>query len=117
MNKLHKFAAERKVWIGGLSEGVNWKDLEKHFEETCGTKPKVTEITNPKKGTGVCAFESAEEAEAAIAAVNGSEFNGATLEVDTWTEKEKKEGEERPKRKFGVLNRVNINKVDPSMKV
>merc|ERR1719247_3360458 len=37
------------------------------------------------KGTGVCAFKTAEEATTAIAAVNGTELKGSTLEVDVWT--------------------------------
>merc|ERR1712129_364417 len=85
--KLHKITADCKVWIGGLPKDVTWKDLETHVAEIA-TKPSVT-LAN--KGTGVCAFKTAEEATAAISAVNGTELKGSTLEADVWTKKEKKE--------------------------
>merc|ERR1719198_2099605 len=88
MDKINKVEPELKVWVGGVPKGTSWKDLDKHFEETCGTKPKLTEVM--AKGTAVCTFRSADEATAAIAAVSGSAFKGSTLEVDVWTVKEKK---------------------------
>jgi len=100
MDKLDKFEASQKVWVGGLSKDTTWKQLEKHCEETGGTKPKLTEVM--KKGTGVLAFKSEDDASAAIAALNGSDLDGNSIEADVWTQKEKKEGEERPKRKFGA---------------
>lgn len=119
MDKLGKIEADRKVWVGGLAKGVTWKELEKHFEESGATKPKVTEIMS--KGKGCCAFKTAEEAQAAIAAVNGSELDGEVLEVDVWTQKEKKEREDRPKRKFGSAfvktKGENLNPIDASLKV
>eukprot|EP00928_Gymnodinium_smaydae_P028458 TRINITY_DN216_c0_g1_i2.p2 TRINITY_DN216_c0_g1~~TRINITY_DN216_c0_g1_i2.p2 ORF type:complete len:161 (-),score=50.58 TRINITY_DN216_c0_g1_i2:182-616(-) len=92
MDKVNKVEPELKVWIGGLKKGAQtpkWKDLEKHMEEMCGTKPKITEVM-PKGGTAVCTFTSAEEATAAISAANGTDFKGSTLEVDVWEVKEKK---------------------------
>merc|ERR1711865_583911 len=56
-----------------------------------------------------------------MGAVNGSDLEGSSLEVDVWTEKEKKEGGDRPKRKFGAAfvkgKKENINAVDASQKV
>merc|ERR1712129_245737 len=89
IQKLKEITADCKVWIGGLPKGVTWKDLETHVAEIA-TKPSVT-LANDKKGTGVCAFKPAEEATAAISAVNGTELKGSTLEADVWTKKEKKE--------------------------
>merc|ERR1712194_69381 len=111
-----------KVWVGGLSKDVTWKTLEKHFEESGGVKPKITEIMS--KGTACCAFKDAEEAQSAISAMNGSELEGNDIQVDVWEEKEKKPREERPKRKFGAAS-VKTNRqagkfdktVDPSLKV
>merc|ERR1719424_185873 len=88
MNKLKKIDADRKVWLGGLPHGLTWKDLEKHVEGVVGSKPSISEVMG--KGTGVLAFKTAEEATAAIAAVNGTELKGKTLEADVWTQKEKK---------------------------
>merc|ERR1712085_146829 len=85
-----------------------------------------TEIMS--KGTACCAFKDAEEAQSAIASMNGSELEGKDIEVDVWTEKEKKERtprEDRPKRKAGAAFAKTGNKqagkfdktVDPSLKV
>merc|ERR1711865_300163 len=71
MRKLKEIDTGRKVWVGGLPNGLTWKDLEKHFESTA-TKPALSEVMG--KGTGVCAFKTADEATAAIAAVNGTEL-------------------------------------------
>jgi len=100
MDKLSKIPADKKVWIGGLSKDTTWKKLEKHFEETCGTKPKVSEVL--PKGKACCAFASPEEAAAAIEAVNGTDLDGKAIEVDVWTEKEKKAGGQQPKKKFSA---------------
>lgn len=102
MDKLDKIEAEKKVWVGGLPKDATWKKLEKHFEETCGTKPKLSEVL--PKGKACCAFGSADEASAAIAAVNGTDLNGKTIEVDVWTQKEKKAGDPKAKKKFGALS-------------
>jgi len=140
MDKLNKIDADQKVWVGGLSEKTTWKTLEKHFEESGGVKPKITEIM--KAGTACCAFKDAEEAQSAIASLNGSELEGKDIEVDVWTEKEKKTAEEkkaayedrkaaredRPKRKAGAAFGKGSGKankqggkfdktVDPSLKV
>merc|ERR1719453_200481 len=93
MAKLKEIDTDRKVWIGGLPKDVTWKDLEKHMETAGGSKPKISEIMS--KGTGVCAFKTAEEAAAAIASANGSELKGNTIEVDVWTTKEKTEKTEK----------------------
>lgn len=122
MDKLQKIAADQKVWVGGLAKDVTWKKLEKHFEENGAAKPKITEIM--RKGTGVCAFSDAADAAAAIATINGTELEGKVLEVDVWTEKEKKEGE-KPKRKLAtfkgkttaVKGKSKTQEADPSMKV
>jgi len=75
-----------KVWVGGMADRTTWKELETHMEAN-GGKPSLTEIMS--KGTGVCAFKTAAEAAACIAAANGTELKGSTLEVDVWVKKEK----------------------------
>jgi len=95
MNKLGKIEADRKVWVGGLQKDTTWKKLEKHFKEL-DCRPSTTEIM--AKGSACCAFKTAEEASSALAIVNGTELDGQTIEVDVWTKKEKKEGEERPQK-------------------
>jgi len=115
MDKLNKIEADRKVWVGGLPKDITWKKLEKHFEEFGGTKPKISEVI-PGKGTGVCAFESADDAQTAIGALNGSELEGQTIEVDVWTEKPKKEGGDRPQRKVKTQFFEKKTSAGPSLK-
>jgi len=97
MDKLSKIDANRKVWVGGLEEGLSWGKLEKHFtDQDC--KPSVTEIVSAAKGTACLAFNTAEEASTAIALVNGSELGGKEIEVDLWTQKDKREAADRRKK-------------------
>jgi RNA recognition motif-containing protein len=87
--KLAKVEASRKVWIGGLKENTNWKELQKHVEEVLGEKPDITEIL--PKGKACLAFKTDSEAESAISIVNGTEVKGKVIQADVWTQKEKKE--------------------------
>jgi len=82
---LRSFAAEKKIWIGGIpEEGVDFKELQAHFP---GSK-FATVMKGKGAGTGGVAFGTAEEATAAIATLNGSTLGGATIVVDVWTKKE-----------------------------
>lgn len=92
MDKLAKLDSNLKVWVGGLDEKTTWKALQKHFEELA-TKPKLTEIM--RKGRACCGFETPEDADAAISSVNGSDLEGASLEVDVWTQKEREPREKK----------------------
>lgn len=133
--KLSKIDSSLKVWVGGLSKKVTWKELEKHF--TAISKPAVTDV-NEKRGTGVVAFKSEDDVSNAIATLNGSELCGSAIEVDVWTKperKEKQEGEEgekkekRPKMKqavktkfgqkptFDQKTRDKLAEIDDSLKV
>ena len=91
-----KTSPEKVAWIGGLKEkesgtGEEYKEINRklkaHIEKKTGVGCKFVNIT--KKGQGGAVFGSEEEAQAAIAAVNGTKFMGSTLEVDVWTKKEK----------------------------
>jgi len=82
---LSSFPAEKKVWIGGVPEALDYKELQAHFP---GCK-FATVMKGKGAGTGGVAFATPEEATAAIATLNGSELAGATIEVDVWTKKEK----------------------------
>ena len=91
ISRTAKTNPERVAWIGGL-EGKTLdkeacKKLKDHIEKLAGEGCKFVSITN--KGAGGAIFGSGEEAQQAIAAVNGSKFMGKTLEVDVWTKKEK----------------------------
>lgn len=82
-----------KVWVGGLAEKTSKKVLTKHFADI--KKPKIVDLM--KKGKAVVAYESEEDAVAAIAALNGSELDGSTLEVDVWTKPDRPPRSERKK--------------------
>lgn len=84
MAQINAVKPELKVWVSGLPDKVTWKELQEHFELK-DAKPRLAEVL--AKGTGVCAFKDAEEATAAIAAVNDSIFKDVTIKVDVWTEK------------------------------
>merc|ERR1719387_1231814 len=86
-----KKSPETIVWIGGLEgeveKGNAFNKKLKELMEKKGCPCKFVNITT--KGAGGAIFGSEEEAQAAIAAVNGTKFMGKTLEVDVWTKKEK----------------------------
>jgi RNA recognition motif-containing protein len=100
MDKLGKLDADVKVWVGGLPTDASWKKLSQHFEDGF-LKPSIVEIMS--KGSACLAFKSAEEATSAIGALNGSEFDGQSIEVDVWTKKEKKERPDKAKKSKTVV--------------
>jgi len=82
---------ENKVWIGGLPENSKRdvdlnKKLMEHMKQ--GGECKYAEISR-KGGSGGAVYKTADEAQAAIALLNGSVFEGHTLEVDVWEKKAK----------------------------
>merc|ERR1719446_2044950 len=83
---LRSFYPEKKVWIGNLPEDVTYKELHEHMKAS-GAK-WVEVMKGAGKGTGGAGFSTAEEATAAISALNGSMLNGARIQVDVWTKKE-----------------------------
>merc|ERR1712187_133720 len=84
---LKSFKPEQRVWIGNLAEGVTWKDLQEHMNQA--GKTKWCEVyQNKGKGTGGVAYATAEEASAAIAALNGTMLCTQSIECDVWTKQE-----------------------------
>jgi len=96
MDKLSKIEADRKVWVGGLKELKDKGKLVKHFKDL-DCNPSIVELMSKGK-QAVISFKTADDASTAISIVNGSDLDGQTIEVDVWTKKEKKEGEEPRKR-------------------
>lgn len=87
---LISFPAERKIWVGNLPESVTYEELKAHFTSPPTCTAKFAAVLRGKAaGSGGVAFGTAEEATAAIAALNGSSLGGATIEVDVWTKKER----------------------------
>jgi len=96
MDQLDAIDAERKVWVGGLPKDIKRGALEQHFKSV--SQPSVYEIMS--KGSACIAFKTAEDADLAITSLNGSEISGKEIQVDVWTQKEKKE--RRPEKQEGA---------------
>eukprot|EP00930_Biecheleria_cincta_P046483 TRINITY_DN32060_c0_g1_i1.p2 TRINITY_DN32060_c0_g1~~TRINITY_DN32060_c0_g1_i1.p2 ORF type:complete len:135 (+),score=31.28 TRINITY_DN32060_c0_g1_i1:43-447(+) len=79
----------KTIWVGSMPAGATWKDLKAHAE-SAGLTPVWAEVHNNKVGgTGAIGFKTVEDATDAIAKLNGSVFNGASIETDVWTKKPK----------------------------
>merc|ERR1719183_2817949 len=89
--RLNSFPQEKRVWLGSIPEGCYDKPgedghtkLKEHLNQA--GKCNYLSVTN---GQGGAAYATEEEAQNAIATLNGSTFEGAVIEVDVWTKKEK----------------------------
>merc|ERR1712157_66316 len=82
-NPLKAIPADMKVWVGNLPEDITEEDMVSAFS-AAGTVKIAAPFGARKNHTGCVAYETAEEAEAAIAMLNGGDFNGNTIEVDVW---------------------------------
>lgn len=75
----------KKIYVGNLAYGVSSSDLQQMFEAH-GTVQSAQVImdrdTGRSKGFGFVEMESDQEAEAAIAALNGQQVDGRTLTVN-----------------------------------
>lgn len=77
--KLKTIDNSLKVWVGGLTPAVTWKELQNHFNQIGKTIYAAV-----FKGTGCVAFKTPDEASVAIASLNGSELGGGVIQVDTF---------------------------------
>lgn len=85
----------KNVYVGNLSYGVADSDLEQMFSEfgTVSTARIIMDRqTGRSKGFGFVEMDSDEEAEAAIAALNGKEADGREMKVN-----EAKPREDKPR--------------------
>merc|ERR1711879_85465 len=87
---IQKTKPEKKVWIGGLPKIEDRdqrkeasKQLHEHMKQA--GECKFAEIF--ANGEGGAIYSSEEEAASAIGQMNGTEFEGNVLEVDTWEKK------------------------------
>jgi RNA recognition motif-containing protein len=77
---------QKKLYIGNLSYDASENDLRGFIEEK-GVTPQEIRIISDKytgksKGFGFAEFETEEQAQAAITALNEQEFNGRKLTVN-----------------------------------
>jgi RNA recognition motif-containing protein len=75
----------KKIYVGNLAYGVSSSDLQQMFEAH-GTVQSAQVImdrdTGRSKGFGFVEMDSDQEAQAAIAALNGQQVDGRTLTVN-----------------------------------
>lgn len=85
----------RRLYVGNLSYDMSNQDLETAFANH-GTVQSATIIndreTGRSKGFGFVEMGTEEEAEAAIAAMNGAEIGGRTLKVNIAKPREQRGG-------------------------
>jgi len=100
----------KKLYVGNLNFSMGSQDLEELF----GAYGQVTSATvimdrdtNRSKGFGFVEMANDSEAAAAIAALNGKEFNGRALTVN---EARPREEGARPRGGFGGGNRGGGNR-------
>src|SRR4030042_5710461 len=84
----------KKLYVGNLGYDVNDADLSQMFSQHGQVESAnviMDKMTGRSKGFGFVEMSSEQEAQAAIAALNGKEYDGRTLTVN-----EAKPREERP---------------------
>ncbi len=93
----------KKLFVGGIPWATTSDDLSQLFSQH-GTVASATvvsdKMTGRSRGFGFVEFENDAEADAAIAALNNSDYNGRTLIVNA-----ARPMEDRPKRNFGGNDR------------
>ena len=89
----------KKLFVGGLPWATTSDDLKQLFSQH-GAITSATVITDKmsgrSRGFGFVEFENDADADGAVAALDGKEYEGRTLMV-----KEARPMEDRPKRNFG----------------
>jgi len=77
----------RMVYVGNLAFKVEWQELKDHMKQV-GEVEFASVIANEKgqsRRVGCVRFSTEEEAQQAIATLNGSTLMGKELTVDSWT--------------------------------
>jgi RNA recognition motif-containing protein len=72
-----------QLYVGNLPYDANWKDLKEHFSSAGEVQRAFVKVsdTGRSKGFGIVRFVKKEDAEKAIATLNGVEFQGRQLDV------------------------------------
>eukprot|EP00435_Cladocopium_sp_Y103_P071395 s419_g37.t1 len=84
---LRGFANEKKVWIGGLPAGPTSIETNKKLKEHMAQAGECIFAEINKSGIAGAAYKTPEEVQKAVQMLNGSTFEGHTLEVDVWQKK------------------------------
>ena len=82
-----------KLYVGGLSYSTTGETLREYFSQ-CGTVESASVITDKfsgqSRGFGFIEMATAEEAQKAITALNGTQMNGRTITVNEARPQEKR---------------------------
>jgi RNA recognition motif-containing protein len=93
-----------KLFVGGLSYSTTSENLREYFGQ-CGTVESATVITDKfsgqSKGFGFVEMSTNEEAQAAIAKLNGQSFEGRPLTVNVAKPQAPRSGGARSSGGFG----------------
>lgn len=68
------------VFVGNLNPNVGWQDLKDHMK----VAGKVEHVVKSKPKTGCVRYSTAEEAQKAIAELNGTKLKDCEIQVDKW---------------------------------
>ena len=85
----------KKLFVGGLSWGVDDEALRSHFEgygEVTDVKVILDRDTGRSRGFGFVTFEDEADADEAIDALHESEFDGRSIRVNEAQEKSRPRG-------------------------
>jgi RNA recognition motif-containing protein len=99
-----KFFLNMNIYVGNLSWGLKDQDLANLFApfgEVASAKIVMDKFTQRSKGFGFVEMPNDEQAQAAIAQLNGSEIEGRNLVVNESRPKEEGSGGGFKKRGFG----------------
>jgi len=80
-----------KLFVGGLSWGINWQELKDAFAEhgeVVFSRVITDRETGKSRGFGFVEFASVEDAVKAKEAMDGQEIDGRAVKVDFAQEKE-----------------------------
>ncbi len=76
----------KKIYVGNLDYGINEEDLKQALQDNGLSTGEVSIIsdkyTGRSKGFGFIEFETEEDAQKAIDALNGKDLNGRALRVN-----------------------------------
>jgi RNA recognition motif-containing protein len=81
----------KEIYVGNLPYGVSEDDLRSHFGsfgDIISLKLISDKFTGQSKGFGFIEFSSKDEAEAAVKATNGQDFQGRSIRVNISRPKE-----------------------------
>jgi len=84
----------KKLFVGGLSWGINWQELKDIFSEAgevVFARVITDRETGKSRGFGFVEFASVEDAKKAKEEFDGAEIDGRTVKVDFAEEREKQD--------------------------